>query len=178
MNWNYSNDRRAMRKIFALLLMAIGIAAWAQDEMPEVSQDPKAQERIQSLRIAYITEKLGLTTEQAEKFWPIYREFSQERRKLGQELREAQRQIDPKNPDPKKQQDLLDLGLRLKERELNLERDYSGRLREVISAQQMLNLRKAEGDFRNMVMQQLQQRRDMQQRREQFRENQRLRQRN
>lgn len=167
-----------MRKIFALLLMAIGIAAWAQDEMPEVSQDPKAQERIQSLRIAYITEKLGLTTEQAEKFWPIYREFSQERRKLGQELREAQRQIDPKNPDPKKQQDLLDLGLRLKERELNLERDYSGRLREVISAQQMLNLRKAEGDFRNMVMQQLQQRRDMQQRREQFRENQRLRQRN
>lgn len=167
-----------MRKIFALLLMAIGIGAWAQDEMPEVTQDPKAQERIQSLRIAYITEKLGLTTEQAEKFWPIYREFSQERRKLGQELREAQRQIDPKNPDPKKQQDLLDLGLRLKERELNLERDYSGRLREVISAQQMLNLRKAEGDFRNMVMQQLQQRRDMQQRREQFRENQRLRQRN
>lgn len=167
-----------MKNTFALLLMLVGFGAWAQEDLPGVPQDPKAQERIQSLRIAYITEKLGLTTEQAEKFWPLYREFSQERKKLGQELREAQRQIDPKNPDPKKQQDLLDLGLRLKERELKLEKDYSGRLREVISAQQMLNLRKAEGDFRNMVMQQLQQRRDMQQRREQFRENQRLRQRN
>jgi hypothetical protein len=167
-----------MKKIFVLILICSGITAWAQEDLPETPQDPKAQERIQNLRIAYITEKLGLTTEQAEKFWPVYREFSQERRKLGQELRDAQRQIDPKNPDPKKQQDLLDLGLRVKERELKLERDYSGRLREIITAQQMLNLRKAEGDFRTMLMQQLQQRRDMQQRREQFRENQRIRQRN
>lgn len=164
--------------MIVFVLMMIGCSAWAQDDLPERRQDPKAQERIQSLRIAYITEKLGLTTEQAEKFWPIYREFSQERKKLGEELRQAQRQIDPKNPDSKKQQELLDLGLRLKERELKLEKDYSGRLREVISAQQMLTLRKAEGDFRNMLMQQIQQRRDMQQRREQFRDNQRLRQRN
>jgi hypothetical protein len=177
-NWNYSNARKEMKKILIGIMMLAGLSAWAQEEMPETPQDPKAQERIQNLRIAYITEKLGLTTEQAEKFWPIYREFSQERKKIGQEFRDAQRRLDPKNPDPKKQQEVLDLGLRLKERELNLEKDYSGRLREVITAQQMLNLRKAEGDFRTMLMQQLQQRREMQQRREQFRENQRLRQRN
>lgn len=178
MNLKFPNDIKIMKNILAFALMLVCLGARAQEELPERRQDPKAQERIQNLRIAYITEKLGLTPEQAEKFWPIYREFSLERRKLGEELREAQRQIDPKNPDPKKQQDLLDLGLRLKERELKLEKDYSGRLREVISAQQMLNLRKAEGDFRNMLMQQIQQRRDVQQRREQFRENQRLRQRN
>ena len=61
-----------------VLLLFICSLAWAQDpeEMETVRQDPKAQERINNLRIAYLTEKLGLTSEQAEKFWPVYREFA------------------------------------------------------------------------------------------------------
>ena len=94
-------------------------------------------------------------------------------------MRDAQRQVDPKQPDPKKQQELVELGLRLKQRELDLEKDYSGRLMKVISAQQMLNLRQAEQDFRAMLLNQLQQRRMQQQRKENFRDrNQRLPQRN
>ncbi|MDZ7645879.1 MAG: hypothetical protein U5K54_01160 [Cytophagales bacterium] len=47
----------------------------------------------------------------------------------------------------------------------------------VISAQQILNLRKAEGDFQRLILEQVQQRRMMQQRNETLRErNQRLKQ--
>ncbi|HZY81052.1 MAG TPA: hypothetical protein VFE50_16125, partial [Cyclobacteriaceae bacterium] len=150
--------------------------AFAQQDDPEPAQlDPKAQERINNLRIAYLTEKLNLTTEQAEKFWPVYREFAEHRRSELMKLRAAQQEIDPKNPDPEKQKRVVDLGLTVKQNILNLEKDYSDRLLKVISAEQMINLRRAENDFRDM----LQQRRLNQQRRENFRErNQRLQQRN
>ena len=121
----------------------------------------------------------NLTPEQAEKFWPIYREFAERRKEIRSELRNATKGIDKKNPDPKKQQELVDLSLKVKQRVLDLEKDYSGRLLKVVSAEQMLRLPNAEAEFRAYLNDLIQQRRLNQQRRENFREkNQRLQQRN
>jgi hypothetical protein len=169
-----------MKRILTSLLFSImSIATFAQEDPEPPQLDPKAQEKINNLRIAYLTDKLGLTTEQAEKFWPLYREFAQERRQARAELMQKQGEIDPKNPDPKKQQEVVDLSLKVKQRVLDLEKDYSSRMLKVITAQQLINLRKAEIEFRDILINQLQQRRLNQQRRENFRErNQRLQQKN
>jgi hypothetical protein len=171
-----------MNKLILIVLLLTsfgGRYASAQDETEPIPRDPKAMEKIQALRTAYISEKLNLTPEQAEKFWPVYREFSQERAKLRQEFKAAQRNIDPNKPDPKAEQDLVTLGLDIKQKELDLEKDYSGRLLKVINAQQVMNLRKAEQGFRELIINQLQQRRTMQQRKENFRDrNQQLRRKN
>jgi len=171
-----------MKKILPILLLfAIVFSANAQqdDDNEPAQADPKSQEKINSLRIAYLTDKLGLTPEQAEKFWPIYREFAQKRMEIRSELREAKKGIDKTNPDPKKQQELVDLSLKIKQRVLDLEKDYSGRLLKVVTAEQMLRLPGAEADFRGYLNDLLQQRRMNQQRRENFREkNQRLPHRN
>jgi hypothetical protein len=164
--------------IIMVLMLTSGILAEAQQDTDQNQRDPKAMEKIQALRTAYISEKLGLTPAQAEKFWPVYREFTQERAKLRDQFKEAQRNINPANPNPKAEQDLVNLGLEVKQKELNLEKDYSGRLMKVITAQQVLNLRKAEQEFRELVMQQLQQRRMMQQRKENFRDKQQLKRNN
>lgn len=168
-----------MKKIITTLLFltVIGFGCIAQPGGPEPGQqpDPKAQERINNLRIAYLTDRLNLTTEQAEKFWPIYREFAEHRRSELQRVRSAQSEMDPKSPDAEKQRRLANLSLEVKQNVLNLEKDYSDKLLKVITAEQLNNLRRAETDFRDM----LQQRRLNQQRRENFRErNQRLQQRN
>src|ERR1700704_3907525 len=106
------------------------------DQAP-VQQNAKAQERIKNLRIAYISDKLGLTPDQAEKVWPVYRQFVLERAKLRLELKSAQLNNNPTKPDPRKQQELIGLGLRVKQRELDLEKEYSGRLLQGINAQQV-----------------------------------------
>ena len=172
-----------MRKLILIGLFCLSVSVTlAQETEPDqapVVQDSKAQERIKNLRIAYISDKLGLTPDQAEKFWPVYRQFVLERAKLRLELKSAQRNINPSKLDPKKQQELIDLGLRVKQRELDLEKEYSGKLLKVINAQQVLNLHKAEQEFRSMIINQLQQRRLMQERKENFRDkNQLLKQRN
>lgn len=161
------------------MLLLSALAGTAQDQAdPQITQDPSVQEKIKNLRIAYISEKLGLTPEQAEKFWPVYREFSDKRKDIRQEFVEARKSIKhDNNADLAKQEELVKLGLTLKQRELDLEKTYSDRLLKVISAQQMLNLRKAEGDFQRIILEQIQQRRTMQQRNETIRErNQRLKQ--
>lgn len=152
------------------------LVGWSQEPDEPVAQDAQVQEKIKNLRIAYISDKLGLTPDQAEKFWPIYREFSDKRREIRQEFVDARKEIKTDNPDPARQEELVKLGLAVKQRELDLEKNYSERLLRVISAQQMLNLRKAEGDFQRIILEQIQQRRMIQQRNETIRErNQRLR---
>lgn len=162
-----------MKHLLGAALWILSVAAWAQSEDP---QDPKVQEKIRNLRIAYITDKLGLTPEQAERFWPVYREFSEKRRSLHSELQEARKRMEVTQPDPEKQKELIELGLQVKQRELDLEREYSGRILAVISAQQLINLRKAETDFNQMILNQIQQRRLQQQRQETFQQRQQLRQ--
>lgn len=163
-----------MRKLMILGVWLVGsFVAMGQDQT-ENEQDPKALEKINALRIAYLSEKLNLTSEQAEKFWPIYREFSDKRKELRRELIDARKQVKP-DQNPEKDEALVKLGLELKQRELDLEKTYSERLLKVISAQQILSLRKAEGDFQQLIRDQIQQRRLMQQRNETIRErNQRL----
>jgi hypothetical protein len=173
-------NKALLNLAFWTVLIASSPLASAQDTdvSEDVAQDPKAQEKIKNLRIAYLSEKLGLSTEQAEKFWPLYREYSERRREIRQKFVNARKEIDPNNPNPDKQKEVIELGLRVKQQELDLEKDYSNRILKVISAQQMLALRKAEGDFNKLIIDQIQQRRIMQQRRENVQQRQRIRQRN
>lgn len=133
-----------------------------------LGQDREARQKIEAARIALITERLGLTPEQAERFWPIYNEYNNQRRNLVQELQEARRNVDMKNLSEEQGQALMKLGLDIRERQVQLEKTYSQRLMQVISTQQMLSLRKAEDDFRRMIIQRLEERKSQQLRQEQM----------
>jgi hypothetical protein len=157
-----------MKQLTTFLLTIFALTTFAQDE-DATPKDPKAREKINAARVAYITERLELTPEEAEKFWPLYREYTQKRQVLRQQFNDAKREGQPADK-------LLDLDYKIKQQELDLERDYSGRLRQTITPQKLMNLRKAEDDFRKLLLQQIQQRQLNQQRREQQRD--RLQQRN
>lgn len=164
-----------MKKLAIKIFLIVGLLspAFAQEEEPATPQDPKARARIDAARAAYITERLGLTAEEAEKFWPIYREFANKRQGLQQELRSARQE-------GKSDNELVELGLSIKQKELDLEKEYSGQMMRVISAQKLMNLRPAEREFTRIIIQQIQQRQQQQDRRQQMRERQqqRLQQRN
>lgn len=42
----------------------------AQDDQP-----PQSEERIKALYVAYITQQLSLTADEAQKFWPVHAQF-------------------------------------------------------------------------------------------------------
>jgi hypothetical protein len=141
-----------------LFMMLITLPAFAQqDELP-ATIDPKVEEKVRAAHIAYITDQLALTPEEAEKFWPIYREFSVKRKEIRHELREMKRNPDPNKTQEQNDEALVNKQFDVKQKELNLEKDYSGRLLKVISAQKLRTLPEAERRFRQMILDQIQRR--------------------
>lgn len=134
-----------------------------------VAQDRPNTDRIERARVTYINEQLNLTPEQAEKFWPLYREYAERRKGLQEEYKNAVQRLGPDATDEDKRK-VIELGTQLKQRGVEMERDYSDRLMRVINAQQMLNLRQAEENFRLMLLRRLEQRQQMDNQREQQRE--------
>jgi hypothetical protein len=181
-------DMNTMKKLLIGLVMLIALSIITitasaqetpkeepkQEDIQQLERDPKAREKIEAARIGVITNKLGLTPEQAEKFWPIYREFTEKRQEMRKEFKAEQNKAGTAGLSPEQQQRLVDLGLQLKQRELDLEKSYSSRLLKVISADQMLRLPPAEREFQRMLVQQLQQRRAMQERRDNLRDRNQL----
>src|SRR5688500_17632444 len=135
-----------MKAVFKIIFLSVmAISAVAQDDDLPQPQDQKVRDKIEAARIAYITDQLQLTPGEAEKFWPIYREFAEKRRGIRQQMRES-RTANPSQTD----QEAVDQQFKMKQQELDLEKDYSGRLLKVISAQKLRSLPQAERKFRQM----------------------------
>ena len=134
------------------------------------AQNKEAMKKIESARIALFTERLSLTPEQAEKFWPLYREYNERRKNLRLELRDAREGVDIKNLSDEQSKMLMEKALDIKQKELNLEKDYATRFQNVISTQQVLRLKNAEHDFQQMLLQRLQSQREKQMQRQKMME--------
>lgn len=167
-----------MKKLIIILLTALFFTPGIAQE--EQIKDPKAQEKIKAARIAFITERLGLTPDEAEKFWPVYREFSMKRQELKEQYETRRKNPDPKKTTEENEKETIAYGLQLRQRELDLEKEYSDKLLNVVPAQKVMALRRAEVDFRNLLIKQIQQRQAIQQQRQlqRDRNEQRIRQRN
>ncbi|MCU0358094.1 MAG: hypothetical protein MUE95_10995 [Cyclobacteriaceae bacterium] len=169
-----------MKKLITCILLCLtATGVWSQDD-DMIVRDPKAQEKIKAARIAFITERLELTPAEAEKFWPVYREFASKRTELRQQFEQTRKNPQANIPQEQVERELVELNLKLKQQELDLEKEYSRKMLNVIPAQKLMALKLAEDDFRRLLIQQIQQRQLQQQRREQIqnRNEQRLRQRN
>jgi hypothetical protein len=147
--------------ILSMMLLCVTSMAFSQQK------DPRAQ--IEAARIALITERLTLTPDQAQKFWPIYNEYSQRQENIRREFNQAKGKHNMQTATEEDNKRLLALGMNAKEQTLELERIYSDRLLQVINNRQMLSLRKAETDFKVMILNRL---RDQQQKREMIRDRQ------
>ncbi len=140
-----------MKKLYILLLCSL-LVAGAQ------AQNAENLKRIESARIGLITERLGLSPDQAERFWPLYKEFSQERMAIRRDFTEAKRNHDPSTATEEENRRLIAMGMEVKQKELNLEKTYSDRLLQVIDSRQLVQLRRAEDDFRKMILRKIQER--------------------
>ena len=140
------------KNILILLIMVCWFPGLAQEAPAEHMRDPRSREKIRAAHAAYITERLALTPAEAEKFWPVYREYGEKRSELRQRLRMARNQGGDEST-------LLELDLKIKQQELDLEKDYTQRLQKIIPPEKLLKLREAEADFRKLVLRRIQHRR-------------------
>lgn len=111
------------------------------------------RQNIEVLKIAYFTKHLSLTTEEAEKFWPLYNSYTLEVKKARQDNKE----------------DIL----AFEEEVLNIRKKYKSDLRKILITDERVNKALiAEREFMNVVRKELQQRMEQRKKmREQKQEN-------
>lgn len=131
---NFYNTKHpfSMKKhLITLLLFSISFQVFSQKG-----------EKIESLKIGYLTNKLNLDAKTAEKFWPIYHQYENEMMDVVQEKRRMN-QNDLRNAD-----EILDQ----EQKALDIKRKYNTLFSRVISGDQLNQLYKAEKDFRQMLI--------------------------
>lgn len=135
-----------MKLTFTLFAIMLSLAVLGQPP------SKKTLDKIEAAKIALLTERLELTPAQAEKFWPIYREYGQQRQESRREFDQARRNFDPNKASEEENKRMLEMATQVKEQQLKLEREYSQRMLKVVSTRQLNNLRKAESDFKEMLL--------------------------
>jgi hypothetical protein len=119
-------------------------------------------EQIQVERIAFFTEKIGLTTEEAQKFWPVYNEVESKRSTLFEEKASVMRRFmkDRETLSEKETDDLLVKLEDIQKKELQLQTECNVRLKKILSSRKIMELNVAEMEFRTYLLRRVRIRRD------------------
>ncbi|MCR5561026.1 MAG: hypothetical protein K6F58_04320 [Bacteroidales bacterium] len=77
-------------KKFATVLLALAVSFSAMAQKPGKGTD---HERFEAEKVAYITQQLSLTVEEAQAFWPVYNQAKQEERESRAVVRDAKKAL-------------------------------------------------------------------------------------
>ncbi len=119
------------------------------------------KEKIKSLKVAFITDQLELTSKEAQQFWPVYNKFEEQREDLRQKertaVRDKIRNASELTEDEAVQ--LLTQFISFKERAEILDTSYLNELKKVLSSKKTLLLLSAEEEFKRHLIKQYRQNR-------------------
>ena len=159
-----------MKKTILILFVAMTINGIAQQPSqpttppasatPVTPPAPPAQhkkEKVEAMRIAFLTQKLDLTPEEAQKFWPVYNEFHKKqdelRKKRKEETKAAKQNIDSLTD--KQVESLVDGEIAFKQKNIDLEKEYHSKFKSVLPIKKVAKLYHAEEQFTHHLLEEL-----------------------
>jgi hypothetical protein len=122
-----------------------------------IAQKVKIKDRIEPLKIAYITQKLGLTSEEAQKFWPVYNKFNDDLQKLRSSTKDklADELSELASMSETDAEKTLNEMLNYKISEAEMIKKYASEFKKVLPIKKVVMLYKAENDFKRELLKKL-----------------------
>ena len=138
-------------KIITLLILLVTFNSFSQGFKGK-------KDKVKALKIAYITEELNLTTEEAQRFWPIYnaneeKQFELRHKKMRSIINKFENGGLEKLSD-KEATSLIDQVESIEDELHDYKKKYIRELKTVISAKKIIKLKKAEDEFNRKLMKQ------------------------
>ncbi len=146
-----------MKTILSFLTVAvIAVKTFAQQPTappapltPPSPPDPPRKEKVESMRIAFLTQKLDLSPEEAQKFWPVYNEFHKKREELHkkrkEEMKSAKQNFDSLSD--KQVEKIVDDEMIFRQKNFELEKEYHSKFKSVLPIKKVAKLYHAEDMF-------------------------------
>ncbi|OUR93332.1 hypothetical protein A9Q87_05125 [Flavobacteriales bacterium 34_180_T64] len=142
-----------MKKTFITLLFLVLT-------LSSFSQRKERAERIKALKIAFITERLELTADEAQQFWPVYNAFETKKNNLRKEGRKFRKNLDMASMTDDEAKELIDsmLAMELKRHELHTKQIND--ILKVLPAKKVILLKATEDAFNRRMLEEMKKRKD------------------
>jgi Skp family chaperone for outer membrane proteins len=81
-----------MKKYLLILTVLLGslFSVKAQNDQP--GDETQRQQKIEALYVAYVTQQLALTPDEAQKFWPLHTQFANELKGIRNDMTELEKE--------------------------------------------------------------------------------------
>jgi hypothetical protein len=102
---------------------------------------PGKQNKIEALKVSFITKKINLTPNEAQSFWPLYNEYNDKIKFARKNFRQQNKETDFKTD--KEADDFLSAELKLRQTEVDLQKEYFEKFKKILGSKKTGLLRKA-----------------------------------
>jgi hypothetical protein len=138
--------------LLSLLLLFVSTISFSQGFREK-------KEKVKALKVAFITDELNLTTDEAQRFWPIYNAFDDKQAELRHEKMKAiLDRFEPGNVEKLSEKDASSLLIQMEIIEENLfalRKKFIRDLQGVLPAKKIIRLKKAEDEFNRKLLRQM-----------------------
>ncbi len=109
------------------------------------------KDKVEALRVSFISKRVELTGAEAEKFWPVYNEYNDKIKAIRKNLRQSYRKKSETLTE-KEAEELYYLDLQSKQAETDVHKVYSEKIKGIIGFKKFVKLRQAEEDFKREII--------------------------
>jgi Spy/CpxP family protein refolding chaperone len=142
-----------IKKILQILLLFVSFNFYAQGESMK-----EKKEQIKALKVAFFTTELDLTTNEAERFWPIYNTFDDKQFELRhQKMKTYMRRMNDGSLDKITEKEANTFLAQIEDTEEELfllRKKFMQNVRTILPAVKIVKLKKSEEDFNRKLLQQ------------------------
>lgn len=139
-----------MKKILLLILLITSFnISFAQEHR---------REEIESFRVAYFTRQVGLNSEEAKKFWPVYNEMHEEIQKLHRERRIRHRNGRESNDNlsDAELEKMINEEFISRQKELDIEKKYHEKFKDILPMKKLAQFYRAQEGFKRELLKKIQ----------------------
>jgi len=131
------------------LVLLFSATTFGQEEK---SKRP-SREKVKAMKIGYITEKLSLTSEEAQKFWPVYNEFEAKMNELRKKRKAAHKNFKAdKELSDAETEKMVDSHIMAEQKELDIKKEYHSKYKAVLPIKKVAKLYRANESFKRDLL--------------------------
>ncbi|MDY6799671.1 MAG: hypothetical protein SVU94_00445 [Bacteroidota bacterium] len=141
-------------KIFTTFILVMSFVISGLHSNAQESNKASKEQQIKSQKIAFFTDKIGLTPEEAEKFWPIYNRYWERKNNIIANRKETMTQF-AKNSENMSKKEMFQYADNYINYEMQLAElldEYHDKFKEILSIQKVMKIYLADYEFKAYLL--------------------------
>jgi hypothetical protein len=129
-------------------LLLIGTTVFSQNG----NQAQQKKEKIDAQKVAFMTQKLNLTPEESQKFWPVYDQYDAQKETINKTQRQQTKRFKDAELTDAQADSLITAEIVHDQSILDLKKEFIPKFKEVLPASKVAKIPEAERQFKEMLL--------------------------